>query len=125
MLTIDICKDFPDWPNRWSLVNDDLSFSKELLETFEEFVVHLDKSGLKKKTIRRHMDNLWQLGGELVRRINIDDKYNISPKDHLLEQIDEEGGPYCRHLVTEEDFRSYDATCKKLYKFLQKVSGGG
>jgi hypothetical protein len=38
----------------------------------------------------------------------------------LLDNIDETGGPYCRHLDTEEDIRSYDATCKKLFKFLQK-----
>jgi hypothetical protein len=37
----------------------------------------------------------------------------------LLENIGIYGGPSCRHLETDEDFKSFDSTCKKLFKFLQ------
>jgi len=64
---------------------------------------------------------LWLLGGELIREINMNPKLRKqAPMDLLLENIDETGGPYCRHLDSEEDSRSYGTTCKKLFKFLQK-----
>ena len=78
-------------------------------------------SRLSLKTVKRHLDNLWLLGGALIRKINMNPELRKkTPMELLLENIDETGGPYCRHLDTEEDFRSYDATCKKLFKFLQK-----
>jgi len=37
--------------------------------------------------------------------------------DPLLDDVDETGGPYCRHQDSEVQPRAY-ATCKKLFKFL-------
>jgi hypothetical protein len=73
------------------------------------------------KTVKRHLDNLWLLGGELIRSINMDpEDREKTPMELLLDNIDEIGGPYCRHSDTEEEMRSYDATCRKLFKFLRK-----
>jgi hypothetical protein len=71
------------------------------------------------KTVKRHLNNLWLLGGELIRSINMDpEDREKTPMELLRDNIDENGGPSCRHLETDEDFRSYDATCKKLFKFI-------
>jgi len=73
------------------------------------------------KTARRHLDNLWLLGGELIRAINMDPEDRAkTPMELLLDNIDEIGGPSCRHLDTDEDLRAYDATCRKLFKFLME-----
>jgi hypothetical protein len=67
------------------------------------------------------MDNLWLLGGELIRAINMDPENRAKSPMHLfLDNVDETGGPYCRHLDTEDEMRSYDATCKTLFKFLRE-----
>ena len=39
--------------------------------------------------------------------------------------VDETGGPYCRHLDSEEQMMAYDATCRKLFKFLQGRNADG
>ena len=39
-----------------------------------------------------------------------------TPMELLLDNIDEIGGPSCRHLDTDEDFRSYDATLQEAFQ---------
>ncbi len=114
----EICPDLPEWPKRWHGVKQDIPYGELLLETIRPFVVHLIYSGIKEKTIRVHLDNLWLLGGEIIREVNMSDDYNIPPEENLLRNIDHGGGPYCRHINTDEHQRSFDATCRKLCKFL-------
>ena len=83
-------------------------------------MVHLIARGLKDKTIRRHMDNLWLLGDEIVRAVSMNDEYDIPPAENLRRSVDEEGGPYCHHLDSESEARSFDATCRKLHKFFEE-----
>jgi hypothetical protein len=62
------------------------------------------------------LDNLWLLGGEIIRPVSNFDNYSIPPEESLMRSVDEEGGPYCRHIHSEARQRSYDATCRKLFK---------
>ena len=89
------------------------------------FVIHLISRGLKEMTIRNHMDNLWLLGGEIIRSVSMSDEYDIPPVENLQRNVDEEGGPYCRHLHSEAQEKSYDATCRKLHKFLAATGQKG
>jgi len=112
--------DFYEWPERWKGFPEDVPYGERIIAIYKPFVEEL-LSRLSLKTVKRHLDNLWLLGGELIRKINMDPELrNKAPVDLLLDNVDETGGPYCRHLDTSEDLRSYDATCKKLFKFLQK-----
>src|SRR5216683_6847987 len=36
---------------------------------FRPFIEHLATSSLSPKTIRKHVDNLWMLGGEIIRNL--------------------------------------------------------
>ena len=83
------------------------------------FIMNLIDQGLKVKTVRNHMNNLWLLGGEIIRSVSTNDDYKIPPDESLRRSVDQDGGPYCQHLATEEEVRSYDATCRKLSKFLE------
>ncbi len=115
----DICPDFSEWPNRWMGVAADMPYGQGLLDAMRPFVVHLVESGLALKTIRRHIDNLWLLGGEVVREVGMSDEYDTPPAEKLRDSIDREGGLSCRHLDSESEQRSFDATCRKLHKFLE------
>ncbi len=115
----DICPDYPEWPKRWEGVPEDVSYGETLIKGMRPFIEHLIAKELAKKTIRRHMDNLWLLGGEIIREVSMDEEYNVPAAEKLRESVDFEGGLYCRHLYTYAEQRSYDATCKKLHKFLE------
>ena len=114
----DICTDFEEWPSRWMGIDEDLVYGKKLLEEMRPFAAHLISSGLSKKTIDKHLENLWLLGGEIIRDISLEDKYHLPACDALEGSVDKYGGMYCRHLDSEGQQRSYDSTCKKLAKFL-------
>jgi len=114
--------DFEDWPRRWMGVEEDLAYGKKLLEEIRPFAEHLFSSGLTDKTIKKHLANLWLLGGELVRKVSDDEEYDMSPRKLLLDSIDSYGGPPCRHLHTWSEQKSFDSTCKKLYRFMKNYS---
>lgn len=118
----DICPDFSEWPESWHVVEEDIPYGKGLLALMRPFVLHLIAKGLTRKTIRKHMDYLWFLGGEIIRSVSMNEEYDIPPEENLLRNVDDGGGPYCRHLGSEADMQSYDATCRKLHKFLHSRS---
>lgn len=90
---------------------------------FIPFFEHLISKNLTRKTIKRHGDNIWLLGGEIIARTYDDESLRErGGLEVVLEFIDESGGPYSKHLDTEEDFESFDRSCRKLYKFLSTLS---
>ena len=119
MTVEDICPDFAEWPDRWHGVRKDIPYGQGILAAMRPFVAHLISSGLKEKTIRKHLDNLWLLGGEIIRSVSMSEEYDIPPAENLRRNVDKNGGLYCRDLNSETQEKSYDATCRKLHKFLQ------
>ena len=94
-----------------SCVEKDLPTGAELVACFRPFIGHLAASSLSAKTIRRHVDNLWLLGGEIIRELNFDASLRGIPADRLLAKvIHEDGGPLL-YSCSDEDQRFFDATC--------------
>jgi hypothetical protein len=117
--------DFYEWPERWKGFPADVPYGEGIIEIYKPFVEEL-LSRLSLKTVKRHLDNLWLLGGELIREINMNPKLRKkAPMDLLLDNVDESGGPYCRHLDSEEQMMAYDATCRKLSKYLRERNPHG
>lgn len=114
--------DFEEWPHRWMGVDEDLVYGKKLLEEFRPFAEHLVSSGLSDKTIKKHLTNLWLLGGELIRKVSDDEEYDISPRKLLSDSVDSYGGPFCCHLHSEAEEKSFDSTCKKFYKYMKSIN---
>ena len=84
------------------------------------FLLDLLDQGLAVRTTRRHRDNLWLLGGELIRRrYEDDDLAKMDALSTLRELVEEDGGPLMWPRITEADQDSVDATCRKLHRFLQ------
>jgi len=113
--------DFYNWPKRWMGMPEDEVYGHRVLEYFEPFVFELVTGSLTKKTKKKHIDHLWLAGGEVIRRVSIDEDYTIDPRELLFECFDSDGGPYCRHLHSEAEFNSYDSSCRKFYKFMKLV----
>jgi hypothetical protein len=112
--------DFYEWPERWKGFDKDVPYGEGIIAIYKPFVDEL-LSRLSLNTVKRHLDNLWLLGGELIRKINMDPELRTkTPMELLLDNVDETGGPYCRHLDAEEQMRAYEATCRKLFKFLRE-----
>ena len=95
----------------------DLPPGEQLLAALRPFIEHLVSSNLSPKTIRRHVDNLWMLGGEIIRDLNYDPSLRKVAAERLLRNvIYEDGGPLI-HNGSEEEQRSFDSTCRKLHRF--------
>ena len=97
----------------------DLPPGEKLVAGFRPFIEHLASSSLSRKTIRKHIDNLWILGGEIIRDLNETPSLRRKNVEHILsEVIDDEGGPLIHNCYSEEQQRSFDSTCRKLHRFL-------
>jgi hypothetical protein len=114
------CPDLHDWPRSWHIVPDDIAVGHQIVAAFTPFLLHLLDQGLVKSTVRRHRDNLWLLGGELIGRRHDDDELarrNVGDAIRYLIQGD--GGPLIYPRVTEAEQDSLDATCRKLNRFMR------
>lgn len=124
-----VCPDLEDWPRKWLFEPADLTVGHQIVQALTPFLLSLLDQGLAAKTLRRHRDNLWLLGGELIRR-RYDDAAlaNMDANTALCELVEEDGGPLLGTRISEADQNSLDATCRKLHRFLRgthKYSRGG
>ena len=72
----------------------DLPPGRRLVEYFMPFLLHLAKSGLSKKTIQNHVDNIWLLGGEIIRDANEEPRLRKNSAEQLVRNvIHQDGGP--------------------------------
>ena len=91
-----------------------------MVECFKPFLRHLLSAGLSRKTLRIHRDNLWLLGGEIICDLHETPRLRKRPIDQVvLEALDDEGGPLISR-ASEDQQRSFDATCRKFYRFLKE-----
>jgi len=85
----------------------------------DAFLMAMMEARLSYTTINRHLGNLWLLGGQIISSVQEDRELkDLSGGELILRFVDEAGGPYCKHLSTEEERRTFDSTCRKLYRFL-------
>jgi hypothetical protein len=115
------CPDLDQWPTSWMYEQRDLSPGRQMVECFKPFLRHLMSLGLSRKTLRRHRDNLWLLGGELVRDLHATPRPRQPPIGQVVrEALNDEGGPLICHGAGEDQQRCFDATCRKFYRFLDE-----
>jgi hypothetical protein len=111
--------DLQNWPASWRFEDQDVPFGQALVTVFTPFLLHLLDSGYSRKTLNRHRDHLWMLGGHLIE-VRHEDPVAAKMDAHtlVLNQIDQFSGPLLARHLNEEAQRAFDATCKKLYRFL-------
>ena len=112
------CPDLDEWPRSWHVEPADIAVGQRIVQLLTPFLLHLLDSRLAKPTVRRHRDNLWLLGGELIGRRYDDDALARQHVEHALRQLVEgDGGPLVWPRITEAEQDSLDATCRKLNQF--------
>ena len=114
------CRDLDTWPRSWMGLEKDLPPGEQLVACFRPFIEHLASSSLSPKTIRRHVDNLWLLGGEIIRDLNCDpSQRKVAVHKLLRDAIGADGGPLIYN-GSEDAQYSLDSTCRKLHRFLSQ-----
>lgn len=116
-----IVPDLARWPQSWRYEPSDVLVGERIVDVLKPFLIDLLNKELADKTLRRHRDNLWMLGGEIIRRRHLDtDLARMSLNDLLLELVDEEGGPLLSGRGSASEQMTFDATCRKLHRFLSQ-----
>jgi len=99
----------------------DLPPGEQLLVLFRPFLEQLAASDLSPKTIQKHVDNMWALGGEFIRDLHSDSSLRKKPVEQVLLQMIEYRGPLLYH-GGEDQQRSFDSTCRKFRRFLSDTA---
>jgi hypothetical protein len=116
-----LCADLANWPNVWAIEHSDLAVSQCIIELIQPFLIDLLQQGLVDKTLARHRDHLQMLGGEIIRRRHDDpDLAKQYVGDLLLNLVEDDGGPLIWPRITESAQNAFDATCRKLHRFLNQ-----
>ncbi|MEI7910969.1 MAG: hypothetical protein WCK77_15140 [Verrucomicrobiota bacterium] len=114
-----------EWPEQWMGSDEDVPYGQGIVEAMKPFIESLIAGPLTDRTLRKHLGNLWLLGGEVIRSVSVHDEYTtVAPYDKLLESIGPGEGPDCRHLYYDAERRSFDSTCGMLHRFLARTKNG-
>ena len=114
------CPDLDQWPRSWAYEPRDVPPGVRLVEYLKPFL--RDLLALSRTTLRRHRNNAWLLGGEIIRQLQMDSDLRKAPIEQVvLDLIDDDGGPLLSHRQSEAEQRSFDSTCRKLFRFLTKA----
>lgn len=114
------CPDLDEWPRSWHVEPADIVVGQQIVQVLTPFLLHLLDQGLARTTVRRHRDNLWSLGGELIRRRYDDEELARQDAEAALRQLIEgDGGPLMWPRISESEQDSLDATCRKLNRFMR------
>lgn len=113
------CPDLDQWPRSWAYEARDIPPGVALVDCFKPFLRALLALPLSRTTVRRHRDNIWALGGEVISRLQMDNGLRRRPiKQVILDLIGEDGGPLLSHGQSETEQRTFDATCRRLFRFI-------
>ncbi len=113
------CPDLDQWPRSWAYEERDIPAGLWIVECFKPFLRELLSRQLSRQTLRQHRDNIWALGGEIISRLQMDSDLRRRPIEHVvLDLIGDDGGPLLSHGQSDAEQRSFDATCRKFFRFL-------
>ena len=115
------CPDLDDWPLRWQYEEADIAPGRAIVAVFKPFLLDLLHRKVSKTTFNRDRDNLWQAGGAMIQCRHADpDLMRLSIDVLIRDMIEEDGGPLLWPRISESEQKALDATCRKLYRFLNR-----
>lgn len=112
-----------EWPSSWAGVDADEKIGRRMVDELIPFVADLETSGLSKKTMRRHVNWLWAIGGEVIRGVHDEPKERKWSGRKLIERAVENGEAPLIRGVDEAEQSQADCTARKLRKFLTGSRG--
>jgi len=120
----DWAPDLDRWPTSWMGVKEDLEYGMRLLPYFEHFLQELYDSGLSRRTFVKYRNDLWLLGGTIVRQVSNFEEYHEDPLEKLYNSVIADGIlPYRFDRMCEADLNAFFRMCRKLEKFLDQHYG--
>lgn len=99
---------------------EDVPPGEQIVECFRPFLNHLIQLQLSRNTLRKHVNNLWVLGGEIIRTLNDTPSLRHIPIEGLVFDVVQDGGPLPYGCDSEEELRSFESSCRKLRRFLEQ-----
>ena len=103
------CPGLDDWPRSWHVEPAAIVVGQQIVQVLTPFLLHLLDQGLAKTTVRRHRDNLWLLGGEIIRcRCDDDELARQDAADAIRQLIERDGAPLMWPRITEAEQDSLD-----------------
>ncbi len=81
------CPDLATWAQSWCGEARDVIPGEAIVAVFTPFLLDLLAQGLSRKTRNLHGDNLWLLGGEIIRDLNETPKLRKRPVEALIREI--------------------------------------
>ena len=119
------CPDLQDWPLRWQYEAADLAPGSAIVATFKPFLLGLLRCKVSKTTLNRDLRNLWQAGGELIRRRHAGPDLEQLPIDELIARlVEEDCGLLIWPRISETEQNAIDTICLKLHRFLNHSTPG-
>lgn len=102
-------------------VKEDLDYGRKLLPWFAGFLQALYAEGLSRKTFSQYRDNLWLLGGTIIRKVSWDEEYSDDPLEKLRESVADDGIlPDHYDQMTQAELRAFERMCRRFEKYLGK-----
>jgi len=114
------CKDLAEWPSSWMGLTEDLVPGEKMVAYFRPFLEHPVELELSWKTMRKHVNNLWLLGGEIIRDLHETLALRKVPVETLAFNMIEDDGPILYHNDSEEQQRWLESTCRKFCRLLKE-----
>jgi hypothetical protein len=115
------CPDLPNWAHSWCIESRDVVLGEEIVALFKPFLIHLLRRNLTRRIFRRHRDNLWTLGGEIIRSANLKPASRTCSAAALIrEAVSGNCGPLIFGCIAEQEQQqqSFDSTCRLLHRFM-------
>jgi len=106
------------WPDSWAGSELDIPVGESLVAEMKPFIVHLCSLGLARSTIRDHLDHCWVIGGEIIRSVVMESRFRRRPPRILILDAIAFGAAPLVEGASDEEQRGFDATARKLLKFL-------
>ena len=100
----------------------DLVQGQRIVKFLKPVLLYLLNQRLSAKTLRKHRDHLWMLGGEVIRRRQENSTLRrVAVERATFAMLEEDGGPLIWPRISESEQDAFDATCRKLYRFFTGV----
>jgi hypothetical protein len=122
------CPNLSNWPDSWRIESLDMVLGEEIVAFLKPFLLDLSRRNLSRRVFARHRANVWVLGGEIIRSVNLAPKLRTRSAEALiLEAVSADGGPLIFGRASEQEQESFDATCRGLHRFMtnRRTSEGG
>jgi gamma-glutamyl-gamma-aminobutyrate hydrolase PuuD len=95
------------WPKSWAGTDKDIEYGRKIMQLMKLFIIELLDSSYSPKTVKEHIDNLWLLGGHIIKHINYhEEKREKDPLLLLTRFIDSFDGPHISVLSENEQNRN-------------------